>query len=77
LMATASGHEIAVTDDSAPERRALYRLAWDATVGILAQRQLLSQAPAADNPVHFRTQDGEFDLKPLTERIKDFLPRIG
>jgi 4-hydroxyphenylacetate 3-monooxygenase len=60
----------------APERVALYRLAWDVAGSAFAGRQVLYERFFFGDPVRMASAlVDNTDLKPLTQRIKDFLNR--
>ena len=62
--------------DDAHERVALYRLAWDVAGSAFAGRQVLYERFFFGEPVRMASAlVDNTDLKPLTQRIKDFLNR--
>jgi 4-hydroxyphenylacetate 3-monooxygenase len=77
LTAPASGQDLATLDAGARERAPLYRLALDATASEFARRRMRSEDVSSSDSAHIEKVESALDLKPLIERIKDFLPRVG
>jgi 4-hydroxyphenylacetate 3-monooxygenase len=71
------GVRLTTTADTAREHAGLYRLAWDATSSGFARDQMRSENASSSDSAHIDKVESALDLKPLIERIKDFLPRIS
>ena len=75
LLAIASGHDVARIGDIARERAALYHLASDATSSDFARGQRRSEEASPGDSDHEANALNENDLKPLSQRISNFIER--